>query len=107
MNIIDKIINIMNEALELDRNAVEELISTRVSCNEALSAHKSIQVKKEQDGYSLGVLGLLNGIGGIRSNSWGHICVIINEDGSIVRFDFLKQSGNKRFCMGNEGERRK
>lgn len=64
--IADRIIEIMNRALEADPEAVRKLIEYRVPCNDKLADDLEIQVgeRNNRDGYEVGMLGILNGIGG-------------------------------------------
>lgn len=104
---VDKIVEILNEALEADPDAINALMfGSRVYCNKALDEHPSIQVgafrrgsvKKEGtkmteeyagDGtpedeivYKVGPLGLINGI----SKSYGYWIHACTEGGRIVEF---------------------
>jgi hypothetical protein len=60
---LEKIADLLNEALALDRPAVAALIANRVPCNEALADHPTIQVGVQHGGFHVGLLGLLNGLG--------------------------------------------
>lgn len=92
-----RIVELMNEALELDPDAVTALRSHYVPCNVALTGHESIQVglvpgDHPERGYQVGLLGILNGIAGVdfRTN-WGAVSVIVDkESGRIERFEVLE-----------------
>jgi hypothetical protein len=75
---------VLNRALEADPDAINELFTAdrRPSCNEALANDPTIQVMKDPNytGWSIGVLGLLNGIFGIREDGNGYICAIYNVE---------------------------
>lgn len=62
---IKKTVAALNEALELDADAITQLINMRVDCNKALAGHALIQVQDYGQGSSkthrIGVLGLING----------------------------------------------
>jgi hypothetical protein len=60
---LEKVTDLLNEALVLDRPAVAALIANRVPCNEALADHPTIQVGVQHGGFHVGLLGLLNGLG--------------------------------------------
>ena len=69
-----RFIDTLNGLVKLDREAIEKLILHRVECNEELSNHPTVQVRQEQKNeYSLGTLGLLNGLVGIQDDGWGYI----------------------------------
>lgn len=56
----------LNDALRLDGEAINQLFQTRVPCNRALSLHPTIQVADREDGFDpgqvVGILGILNGM---------------------------------------------
>lgn len=79
---VNNVIDLLNEALNIDREAITKLIDYRVSCNKTLADHKSIQVQdfgNEKD-FKVGILGILNGIFGIDSDGNGPIAAYIDED---------------------------
>lgn len=78
---------LLNEALQADRDAIKLLFAQRVECNEKLAFHPTIQVKQTElyAIYSVGFLGLLNGIFGINENMAGFICAVYEGD-QLVRF---------------------
>lgn len=96
MNVdIDTAIRLLNEALAADRDAMEKLISNRVNCNEVLAKHPTIQVKafaekgssygkSEVTGplirYSVGMLGIINGIFGADENENGFIAARFDDE---------------------------
>ena len=59
---INAAVELLNDVLERDRNAITRLINMRVDCDETLSRHPTLQVQKIGDSYRVGVLGILNGI---------------------------------------------
>jgi hypothetical protein len=65
LELADRIIELMNDALARDPIAVTELIANRVPCNDDLATHPTIQVNPADD--TVGMLGFLNGLCGI----WG------------------------------------
>lgn len=84
---IAEVINVLNEACRLDSAAIVSLIETRVECNEGLAKHPTIQVAREAGSddaddsrtlnivmkYSVGFLGMINGIFGVDDAGWGTI----------------------------------
>lgn len=94
---VQMFIDILNEALALDKNAISELIENRVSCNEGLAEHPTIQVSEFEsgDGFktwtenTIGMLGIINGI-----------CEKIT--GKRVAYDFDDNTGEiKKFIQYN------
>jgi len=86
--LIDRTLAFLNELKDADSQAVKALIETRVPCNEALADHPTVQVhvREGEPGFSVGLLGVLNGLIGADADGWGFICVILNDDGNIVKF---------------------
>lgn len=78
--------NLLNELLEKDYDCVHELISYRVKCNQAVADHPTVQVQQLKDEpFKVGLLGILNGLFGIREDLFGTICMEV--DGTrIVTF---------------------
>ena len=78
---IDFAIEVLNRALKADPKAIKTLLECRVPCNMDLADDPTIQVivgeGLEGDKIaSVGPLGLLNGILGIRQNGWGYIAAV-------------------------------
>lgn len=83
---INDVVNLLNDALKVDPQAVTALINTRVQCNNELADHPTIQVGLFDGEYRVGLLGILNGIFGIADDGWGPIAVIIGADGIVTGF---------------------
>lgn len=85
----DQCIDLLNEALRLDQEALSVLFSFRPKCNSDLASHPTIQC----DPDSVSVLGLLNGLCGVfaegRRKGWGPITAVIENpsDPKIIRFE--------------------
>ncbi len=85
----EAIVALMNELLEMDPVAVSALCHVRVPCNETLAAHPKVQVALlrdpaeaagDADEYSFGLLGLLNGLGGVDYMGRGAIAAYFDDD---------------------------
>jgi hypothetical protein len=59
---VTKALQVLNEALQLDPEAVTRLVNLRVECNPGLAAHPTIQVGAYEGIAKIGVLGLINGV---------------------------------------------
>lgn len=70
---IDHVIEVLNEALLIDPEAIQSLLAIRVPCNQKLADHPTIQVMERNGKYTVGVLGLLNGIFGADENGCGYL----------------------------------
>lgn len=87
---VDRAIAFLNELLEVDRAAISELfLAHRVSCNEAMAKHETVQVGVVRDGWDLGVLGLINGLFGVDERQWGFIAMQFRDGGrgELVKFE--------------------
>lgn len=78
---------LLNEMLSIDPDCVTDLIEARVLCNDKLAEHESIQVYYKGDRNYLGILGVINGLFGVREDGMGHICVDVDDDGKITMFE--------------------
>jgi len=87
----NRIVNFLNELLEIDPAAVSALIAARVPCNQFLADHPTVQIGEERGEFRVGLLGLLNGLCGTRENGYGFINAIYDGDadqlGNLVRFE--------------------
>jgi len=72
-----EVVDLLNNALELDWEAIKVLLSYRVPCNEELQEHPTIQIRGDN---SVSVLGILNGIFGVDENGRGCIAAVYNVD---------------------------
>jgi hypothetical protein len=70
---VNEVLEVLNRAVKADHVAVEILIEKRVVCNKALADDPTIQVVSKDGRTKVGLLGLINGIVGIRDNGWGYI----------------------------------
>lgn len=60
-----EVVDLLNEAFELDPAAIATLVATRIPCNNPLSEHPTIQVtyvREGSDKMGIGILGILNGL---------------------------------------------
>ena len=83
---------LLNELLDLDKNFVQNLVDARVKCNEDIANHPTVQVRqnKKDEFASAGILGVINGIFGIRDNGLGVLCMVIDDNGKIKTFQETK-----------------
>ena len=84
-------IDVLNEALEADPVAIQNLMACRVLVNtDKLTDHPTIQVgSDDRDGSDemwLRPLGLINGLFGVDSDDWGYICMAVDEFNNITKF---------------------
>ena len=85
---LDEAIEILNEAVEADSDAMGFLITNRVACNDSLRKHPTIQVALfNEQSYTVGLLGILNGLFGIDEKGWGAIAAVFDEDKKLLKFE--------------------
>ena len=85
-----EIIGRLNKLLETPGmgELLGQLTNSRVvTQSEVLANHETIQFGGENSEYTLGWLGLVNGIVGARAeDGWGYVAAVMEEDGSISSF---------------------
>lgn len=89
---VEHAVDILNQALKLDPKAMTKLVQNRVHCNSDLAKHETIQVGNyhEPGVYTVGLLGILNGLFGIDEDGYGAIYAnISDEDGDIIIHEFF------------------
>lgn len=89
---LQSVVDYLNGLLKADRRAIQELISTKVKCNETLAFHPTVQVIiTGPDQYETGVLGVLNGLFGIDERGESYIMAVFNDNNVLKRFELRTQ----------------
>ena len=92
------IIEYLNSLIKLDKDAIGRLIELRTPCNNNLAKHETVQVLDEGTNnnpkYSVGLLGILNGLCGIDDDGYGFIMAEIDGDNNLIKF-IHKKDRNK------------
>lgn len=70
----DEAIELLNSAIKADKEAINNLVNSRVACNLELAEHPTIQVGCDIEECEVGLLGILNGLFGIADDGWGVYC---------------------------------
>lgn len=86
IRIAHELIEYLNSLVEIDPDAIRELIEARVPCNEQLLNHPTVQVLKEDERAvpKVGFLGVINGFIGEGN---GYIMASFNDEtGKLLRF---------------------
>jgi len=91
---IFKVVAFLNSLLNYDRAAVQSLCFKRVMCNEKLGEHPTVQTDLNVGMYSVGLIGILNGLFGVDSEGWGAIASEVDDNGQIVKFIILEDRLN-------------
>lgn len=106
---VDEVIGLLNEIVRLDRLAVQKLVEARVQCNRELADHPSVQTladptePHESHKYSVGVLGVLNGLFGVDERGYGPISAKFEKDdsgkmGDLIDFERTPQLAVRTVC---------
>ena len=59
---VARALEVLNDALMRDADAITALVNARVPCNDRLARHPSIRIGEYEGVCQVGLLGLLNGI---------------------------------------------
>lgn len=91
--VLVQVCNFLNHLLTVDPQAITDLWKQRVPCNQALAAHKTVQVRQvTNDDFSVSFLGILNGL------SWDSYVAIgavyDDELDLITRFTIMRTDGS-------------
>ena len=95
--IAERCVAVLNEAIAQDPYAVHALMNTRVSCNETLADHPTIQVMgAEGFGNHVGLLGLINGIVGAYPDGprkgWGGVAFVGEQNPADSHFEIIENT---------------
>ena len=89
---IDDAVVYLNSILEADPLAVRSLLCLRVPCNVTLADHPSAQVDAAwNEGFTVGLLGVINGLFGVNEFEWGVIACILDAEKNKVK-SFIRNS---------------
>lgn len=72
----DRIVEVMNRAIEADYLTIQYLIEVRPRCLEVLASDPTIQVVGSEPDFRVGLLGLLSGIAGCHENGKAKIAAV-------------------------------
>jgi hypothetical protein len=75
---------LLNELLKLDPDCVYALVMNRIPCNEALLNHPTVMVQQYKSSSAVGLLGILNGLFGVREDGFGAICVEMDDENKQI-----------------------
>jgi hypothetical protein len=80
---VEHAVEVLNRALKADPVAVQKLFAVRVACAGGkgdLLDDPTVQIRQEEDDtYSVGVLGIINGLFGVDAEQWGYISAVYDE----------------------------
>ena len=97
---IDRAIDVLNEALAADPQAVIHLMNLSVKVNTPeLRDHPSIQVGGSMDAAWVRPLGLINGILGVNEDGYGYVAMKCGQDFTIDAEGRPNVKAIKRFAL--------
>jgi hypothetical protein len=84
----EDVCRLLNEFLDADPKCANALLSHRIKCNKKIANHRTIQVQQfgRQRYPRVGIIGLLNGMFGIRKDGRGALCADIGKNGKFIYF---------------------
>lgn len=92
---LDEVVEVLNRMVKADPLATQDLVNSRVECNEVLVKDPTIQVVRRdtpRERCVVGILGVLNGLFGVHDDGYGAIQVTYGDDGSIMEFGLTRQA---------------
>ncbi len=92
-----EVIVYLNEILVLDPAAIHNLCEKRVQANDALTLHETTQIgvlDDDPEKVGVGLIGILNGLVGVRDDQWGYITAVHGDDDKLQRFELTRREGD-------------
>lgn len=85
---VEEAVAVLNRINVSDPTVLADFIAHYVPVSEALADDPTVQVGQPpgRTGYHVGLLGILNGIFGVRDDGRGWITAMVNADRSIASF---------------------
>lgn len=97
-------VDFLNELVKLDPVAMNALFSMRIGCTKAMADHPTVQVGVLGKGYfTVGLIGILNGLFGADEHQWGHISADI-DDGAVTGFRLLSTEDVAKYVAKGKEE---
>lgn len=96
-------VDVLNRVHAADPTVLPALIAHRVPCHDNLVNDETVQVGRILDAegkpadvladlwrsHEVGLLGIINGIVGVRDDGWGYVSAVYDDDGALLRFELL------------------
>ena len=83
---IQDVCDFLNEMLALDYDMIHKMVVDKVECKRELVDHPTVIVSLRNGKSKVGLVGILNGMFGLRWDSRGPLSYYI-KDGKIIRFE--------------------
>lgn len=90
----EEVITFLNDVLCEDRHALRRLLTFRTRCNHDLMIHPTVQTGVVDGEPDVGLLGLINGLIGVRPDGWGYVTCHLADNGVILGFSLTKREGS-------------
>ena len=86
----EMVVKFLNDLLASDREAISQLVEHRIPCNNLLAEHPTVQVSGMPP--LIGMLGIINGMCGVREDGRGFITAVYNDSHPevIERFELTE-----------------
>lgn len=85
---VGEAINYLNSIMDADPLALRALLCTFIPCNQALADHPTAQISADwQEGFTVGLMGIINGLFGIDEKGWGAIAYFVSKENGLFKFD--------------------
>lgn len=92
---VNEVVDRLNEFNKTDSSALKKIFDNRVPCNKDMGDHPTIQCGQRKKRYTVGMLGLLNGLFGIYPDypkkGYGPITMSVGDSGEIVGFERTRE----------------
>ena len=94
---LDEVIEYLNSLVKADPLAMRALICNRVPCNRELAEHPTCQVGQWQEGFHVGIVGVINGMFGVFGEDeeghvgWGPVAWVLDEEKGLCGFGRSEQ----------------
>ncbi len=84
---IDQVVDLLNEALRMDKNALRDFCEERITVNKDLANHPTIQCVQDGKRFEMGFLGFIQGMFGADEEEKGPIDAVIDpKTKAIIEF---------------------
>jgi hypothetical protein len=95
-----EVIVYLNEVVALDPEAVHQLCEHRIPSNKKLAKHPTTQISYEETDSAqevVGLLGILNGLVGVRPDQHGYITAVYGDNQKLQSFELTKKEYDSEF----------
>lgn len=75
---IDEVIEFLNELIKTDPDTMYKLVENRISCNNDMLNHPTVQVQDYDSNPKVGFLGIINGLFGTDEKGWGPFAAVFD-----------------------------